>query len=243
VFRKLMALAILGSVPVIGVGVAQVATTGIAGAATTNCTGTGTGQTVTFSQASPPVPGLTAQGTATVSNKVKIKTNSGTISCVKGIKPPKAGTVGALTIKSKSTLTCGNAASMGDTDPPSPCTPSTDFIVDSAFGFASTATTLWKEIPSESFTVGATSYVGVFTSSNTGTCPGSEVGFLLTGHLTSPAIDNGKALNINACLNGDTGPNTTNSFGTDIGAEIGQNNTITIVTAQLDPASTTLSFA
>ncbi len=238
-----MALAILGSVPVIGVGVAQVVTTSVAGAATTDCTGTGTGQTVTFSQASPPVPGLTAQGTAQVSKKTKITTNTGTISCVKGVKPPKSGTVAAITITSKSKLTCGNAASMGDTDPPSPCSPSTDYIVNSAFGYASSASTLWKEIPSESWTVGATHYTGVFTSSNTGTCPSGEAGFLLTGHITVPAADNGKALNINACLNTDTGTGTTGNFLADIGAEIGGDNAITIVTATLDPANTTIDFA
>lgn len=241
-----MALAILGSVPVIGVGVAQVATTSIAGAATTDCTGTGTGQTVTFSQASPPVPGLTAQGTSQVSKKNKITSNAGTISCVKGVKPPKAGTVGAITINSKSKLTCGNAASMGDTNPPVPCTPSTNFIVNSINGYATSASTIWKEIPSESWTVGATHYTGVFTSSNTGTCPSGEAGFLLTGHITVPAADSGKALNINACLLGDTGPNTSGNFLTDVGAELGggpTGNAITIVTAQLDPANTTLNFA
>jgi hypothetical protein len=236
-----MALAILGSVPVIGVGVAQVATTGIAGAATTDCTGTGTGQTVTFSSTN--IPGLSAQGYAQVSKKAKITTNSGTISCVKGIKPPKAGTVGAITISSKSTLTCGNAASKGDTDPPSPCSPSSDFIVNSAFGYSSSASTLWKEIPSESWTVGATHYTGVFTSSGMGTCPSGEAGFLLSGHITVPAADSGKALNINACLLGDTGTATTGNFLADIGAEIGGDNLITIVTATLDPSNTTLNFA
>jgi hypothetical protein len=232
-----MALAILGSVPVIGVGVAQIATTGIAGAATTNCTGSGTGQTVTFAQ--PGIPGLTAQGTAQVSKKAKVTTNSGTMTCVKGVKPPKNGTVGAITITTKSKTTCANDT----TDPPTPCTPSTDYVVDSAQGYASSASTLWKEIPSESFTVGATSYTGVFTSSGTGTCPSGEAGFLLTGHLTVPAADNGKALNINACLNTDTGSGTTGNFLADIGAEIGGDNLITIATAQLDPANTTISFA
>lgn len=232
---------ILCSVPVLSFGVAQVVTTGIASAATTGCTGTAPGQTVTFQSSS--IPGLSAQGTAQVSKTAKIPTSAGTISCVTGSKPPKNGTVAALTIKSKSKLTCANAASMGDTDPPVPCTPSTDFIVDSSFGFATTSGSLFKEVPSESWTVGATHYTAVFTGSKAATCPGGESGFELDGHLTVPASQSGKTATVVACLNGDTGPNTTNNFTADITAELGGNNTVVIQTATLDPANTTISFA
>ncbi len=236
-FRKLMALAILGSVPVIGAGIVQVASTTIAAAATTSCTGTNVEpQVVTFS-GSGPQAGLSDLGYASTSKKAKTKAGAGSISClVKG--KPKTGTLDAITIKTKSTTTCTS-----DATPPTPC-PAGDYVQGSVAGFSSDASTLYKDIPSESWNVGATDYTAVFTSSATATtCTSPEQGFNLDGHLTAPAADSGKAVAIVACLGTDTGPNTTGSFGNDVISEAGGNTTIYIVTATLDPADSTLSFA
>ncbi len=246
--RKFMALAILGSLPVIGVGVVQVATSGIAGAATTTCTGTGTPENVEFAS-----PGLTAQGVASVGKTTKTKTTTGTISCLKKGKT-KSGTVGAVTIKSKSTLTCDNAAAMGDSDPPSPC-PSGDYIDGSAFGFSSESGTIYKEIPSESWTVGSSSYTADFQSSSSPTCPNDsmgnpENGFQLNGKITAVSPSNpaqiGQPVTIVACLDTDTttGTGGTGNFTIDIAQELATppNNSIAIQTAQLDPSNTTISF-
>ena len=60
------------------------------------------------------------------------------------------------------------------------------------------------------------------------------MGFVLTGKLSAPASQSGKTTEITACLNTDTGPNTSGSFAADVGAEVGGNNTIQIQTATLD---------
>jgi hypothetical protein len=235
VLRKLLALVILGSVPVLSFGAAQVVTSGVAGAASTVCTGVAPGQTITFAS-----PGLSALGTAQVSKKSKTAVSSGTLSCTKKTKT-KSGTAEALTITTKATKAdlCQN-----DSNPPSPC-PTGDYVYDSADEFASTASTLFKDVPSESWTVGSTTYTATFTSSGAASsCAADEVGFTLGGKLTAPSADAGKAVTVVACLLGDTGPNTTGNFAADIETELGNSSSnIVIATATLDPSDSTITFA
>jgi hypothetical protein len=235
-----MTVAILGSIPVIGVGVAQIATTGIAGAkAAETCSGTGTGQVVTFAS-----PGLSNQGTASPSAASKSKTGGGTVSCKGLVKG--TGTVTKNKIKSVSTTQCST-----DSNPPSPCptSPTDDFVYDSSAQFMSGSSTLYKDIKNQSWKVGATTFaVAAFTASSSiepgGTCGGSEAGFLLSGPLTTgPSSLHGKTVTINACLGTDTGPGTSGSFLADFLAEQGGNTSIIITTATLDPATTTIKIA
>lgn len=229
-----MAGAVLCSVPVLSFGVAQVATTGNAlAASTTTCTGASS--LVTFA-----APGLSNQGTASVSAKSTTTTAGSPISCVTGTKPPKAGTLNASKIKSKSTTLCQN-----DTNPPSPC-PTGEFVYDSVAQLASGASTLWKSDKQISWKIGATTYTAVNTGSSVagsgsgpGNCPSTEVGFVFTGHLSTSTS---KSTEITACLNTDTGPGTSGSFAADVVAEAGGNTAITIQTATLDGATGSIVY-
>jgi hypothetical protein len=229
-----MAGAVLASVPVLSFGVAQVATTGNAGAAaSTTCTGASS--TVTFA-----APGLSDLGTASVSAKSTTSTSASPISCVTGTKPPKAGTLNASKIKSKSTTLCQN-----DTNPPTPC-PTGEYVYDSAGQLASGASTLWKSDKKITWKVGSTTFTADNTGSSAagagtgpGNCPSPELGFVFTGHLsTSPST----STEITACLNGDSGTGTSGSFGPDILAELGGNTAITIATATLDGATGSIVY-
>ena len=240
-FRKLMAGVVLCSVPILSFGVAQVVTTGTAGAAsTTLCTGVAPGSVVSFAS-----PGLSFTGTASVSAKSVSKTGTGKLSCVTGTKPAKSGTLLAGKITSKSTVTCDN-----DTNTkPNPC-PSGEFVYDSVNQLVAGAGTLQQSDKKTSWTIGSTTYVAKNTANPTagtgtgpGNCPSGEVGFVLTGKLTAPASQVGKSTEVTACLNTDTGPGTTGSFLNDLTTAGGGNQSITIATASLDPATSTIEFA
>ncbi len=240
-FRKLMAGVILCSVPVLSFGVAQLATTGTAMAAgNTTCIGTGVaGQVVTFVS-----PGLSNLGTASASAKSTTNTSSGPLSCTNSKGKVSSGTLNASKIKAKSTTTCAS-----DPTPPSPC-PTGDFVYDSASQLATGANLLFKEVKTVSWVIKGVTYTSAETASSSSTsgsgpgeCPSSEVGFVLSGHLTAPASMNGKSTEITACLNTDAGPNTTGSFLNDIGAELGGNNSIVITSSTEDGLSSSILFA
>jgi hypothetical protein len=234
-----MAIVAVSAVPVLSFGVAQVATSTNAFAAggKTTCSG-GTSQTVTFA-----APGISNQGTASASKKSTSTTSASSGGTCTG-KHAGTGTVASGSIKTKTTVTCAS-----DTNPPSPC-PSGDFVYDSASQFIGGASTLYKAVKTTSFTVGSMSYVAANTASaqaGTGTgpgnCPSSEPGFVLTGHLTAPASQSGKATTVTACLSTDTGPNTTGSFVNDITSEVLGNTTIVITSASIDSATSSIEFA
>ena len=225
-----MAIVAVGALPILSVGVAQVATSTNAFAAgtTTTCMG-GSGQTVTFA-----APGISIQGTAQVSKKSKSSTSSSTGGTCTG-KHPGTGTVAGGSIKTVSKVTCAT-----DSNPPSPC-PTGDFVYDSASQFVGGASTLVKGVPTTSFTIGSTSYVAANTApaqagsgSGPGNCPAGETGFVLTGALTAPAAQKGAATTITACLSTDSGPGTSGNFFNDVVAELGGNTTMVIQTATID---------
>ena len=110
-------------------------------------------------------------------------------------------------------------------------------MYDSVSQLASSASTLWKEDKKISWVLKGVTYTACNTASSAaaagtgpGLCPATEVGFVLTGKLSAPASQSGKSTEITACLNTDTGPNTSGSFAADVGAEVGGNTTIQIVT-------------
>lgn len=228
----------MASIPVISFGAAQVATSGNAFAAKSGpTTCTGVGSTVKFAK-----PGLSEKGTAQASATSKAKTSAAPISCTGAKKG--SGTLAKDTITSTSTTTCAS-----DTSPPSPC-PSGDFVYDSAGQLASGASTLYQEVPTTSFTIGSTSYVISNTASavagsgtGVGNCPSTEIGFVLTGHLTAPASQSGQASTVTACLKTDAGTGTSGNFRTDLLAEIGGNATMVITKSGFDPAASSIQFA
>jgi hypothetical protein len=226
-------------VPVFTAGVAEVATTGNAFAAgLTTCSGGS--QTVTFA-----APGISNQGNAQVSKtSVSNTTASPTLTCTG--KKPGSGTVAASTIKTKSKLLCS-----ADTNPPPACTGNpTFFVYDSASQFAGGATTLWKAAKTTTWTDGSTTYTTANKSSaqaaggsGVGKCPSTEAGFVLKGTLTAPASQVGKATTVTACLNTDSGTNTTGSFFNDIVAESLGNTTIVITSSGFDGTASSIQFA
>jgi hypothetical protein len=239
-FRKLMALIVVSSVPVLSFGVAQVATSGNAWAATsTTCTGTpgAAAQVVTFAP-----PGLSNQGAASISAKSIAKVSSGAITCTGG--KPGTGTVAASKVVSKSTLLCQN-----DTNPPSPC-PTGEYVYDSVAQFLNPSAPLNKSVKTTTWTDKGVKYVAANTAACAttqtgcaGTCPTGEAGFVLTGHLTVPLSMSGQSTLITACFDQDTGTNTTGNFVNDVTAEAQGNKTIIITTVSFDPASSSIVFA
>ena len=123
-------------------------------------------------------------------------------------------------------------------------------MYDSVAQLASSSSTLYKEDKTISWVIKGVTYTTKNTASaaatagtGPGSCPATEVGFVLTGKLSAPASQSGKTTEITACLNTDTGPNTSGSFAADVGAEVGGNNTIQIQTATLDGTTSSLVFA
>ena len=219
----------------------EFATTATAGAAAqTLCTGVAPGSAVGFAS-----PGLSFTGTASISAKSTTKTGTGRLSCVTGTKPPKSGALHKGKITSTSTTTCDN-----DTNTkPNPC-PSGEFVYGSIAQLVAGAGTLQQSDKKTSWTVGSTTYVtkntanpAAGTGTGPGNCPSGEVGFVLTGKLTAPATQAGKSTEVTACLNTDTGPGTTGSFLADLTTAGGGDQSITIATASLDPATSTIEFA
>jgi hypothetical protein len=239
-----MAVVALSAVPVLTAGVAQVATSGnsFAAGGTTTCSG-GT-QTVTFA-----APGISNQGAAQAS-KTSVSNTSASPSLTCTGKFAGSGTVAASTIKTKSTLLC--SADTNTNGPPAACTGNPGFFVyDSASQFTTGAPKLFKAVKTTTWTVGSTTYVAANTSSaqaatgtGKGKCPSTEAGFVLTGHLTAPASQSGKATTITACLNTDAGTNTSGTFLNDIAAEtFGNNTTIVITSSGFDGTASSIVFA
>jgi hypothetical protein len=235
VLRKFMAVVALSSVPVLSFGIAQVATSGNAFAAGKSTTCTGGAQTVTFAS-----PGISTSGSAQASKTSKSTTSAApSITCTGKVNG--TGTVAGNTIKTKSTEKCSQDTS----NPPAACSSNPSwYVYDSAAEFATGAANLYKGVPTTTFTVGSTTYKVANTSSKQATtCPSTEVGFELSGHLTAPASQNGKATTITACLNTDTGTNTTGNFKSDVTDEVlNAAPTMVIATASFDPSASSIVF-
>ncbi len=232
--RKFMSVIALSSVPVLSFGIAQAATSGNAFAAGKSTTCSGGAQTVTFA-----APGLSTQGSAQKSKKSTATTSAATSTTCTG-SVPGSGTVAGNNITTTSTEKCSK-----DKTPPSECTGNPKFFVyDSAAEFAAGAGTLYKAVPTTTFTDGSTTYTTTNTKSvEASTCSSTEVGFKLTGTLTAPASQKGKATTIIACLDTDTGPNTTGNFKTDITDEVLNSAPgVVITSASFDPTTSSITF-
>jgi hypothetical protein len=251
VFRKLMAGAVLCSVPVLSFGVAQVATTGNAGAVTpTICAGSAAGSAVTFT-----APGLSYTGNAQVSANSSTKTGASNIKCVTGAKS-KNGSLLASKIKSTSTDPCPGTAPA-----PTPC-PAGQYVVNSVAQLLNAQGSLYQSDKTTSWMIGTTKYTtsntsdptvtycdpgaGPCTAGTPGQCIKGTVGFALAGALTAPAKMAGTATEITACLdqdsNGKSGMGTTGSFAADVATIAGGSSAIVIGAATLDPANSTIEF-
>ena len=233
--RKFMSVIALSSVPVLSFGIAQAATSGNAFAAGKSTTCTGGAQTVTFA-----TPGLSTQGSAQKSKKSTSTTSAAASTTCTGSKPG-SGTVAGNNITTTSTEKCSKDTS----NPPPACTGNPKFLVyDSAAEFATGSSTLYKAVPTTTFTDSSTTYTIANTASaQATTCPSTEVGFKLTGTLTAPASQKGKATTITACLNSDNGPNTTGNFKNDVTSEVLNGApTMVITSVSFDPAASSIVF-
>jgi hypothetical protein len=227
-----MAVVAMSAVPVISFGVAQVATSGNAFAASKTTTCTGGPGTVKFA-----APGLSDQGSVSTSAKSTAKTTAGAITCTG--KSKGSGTLSATKIKTTSTTKCS-----ADSNPPPGCTGNpNDYVYDSATAFAAGSGTLYQSVPTTKFTIGSTSYVIANTASAAAsTCASNEEGFVLTGHLTAPASQSGKATTVTACILGDAGTGTTGSFQTDLFGELSGNTATIITSGTFDPSDSSIVF-
>ena len=125
-----------------------------------------------------------------------------------------------------------------------------EFVQGSSSQFLASGATLFKAVKTTSWVIKGVTYTAANTSSATagagsgpGLCPSTEAGFVLQGHLTAPASMSGKTTELTACLNTDTGTNTSGSFLNDIAAELGGNNSIVIATSTEDGLSSSILFA
>jgi hypothetical protein len=233
--RKFMSVIALSSVPLLSFGIAQVATSGNAFAAGKSTTCSGGSQTVTFA-----APGLSTSGSAQKSAKSVSTTSAATSTTCTGAKPG-SGTVAGNSITTTSTTKCSKDKS----NPPAACAGNPKFFVyDSAGQFVAGAGTLYKAVPTTTFTDGSTTYkIANTKSAMATTCPSTEAGFKLTGTLTLPASQKGKATTIVACLSTDTGTDTTGNFKNDVTTEVLNGDPSMVITsASFDPASSSITF-
>ncbi len=234
VLRKLMAGVVFCSVPVLTFGVAQVATTASAGAlrpaVPTTCVGV-TGQVITFA-----APGLSDLGTAHASTTSTARASKAKLSCT----PGGSGKWKAENIVATSTDPCP-----GTSPAPSPC-PGGDYVYDAVSQLVNGASTFYQDVPLTKWKIGTTLYIAVNTGSaaagagsGPGLCPSTEMGFVLTGHLSTSSSTSTK---ITACLDTDTGPGTTGSFLNDVAGEMGGNTAVVIASSTEDPGASSIVF-
>jgi hypothetical protein len=118
-------------------------------------------------------------------------------------------------------------------------------VYDTVALFVGSFGTLYNEDKTISWKIGSTTYTAQNTASSlagTGSGPGncgSEVGFVLAGHL---ATSKTATTEITACFKTDTGPGTTGSFAADLATESGGNTSMVIATATLDGATSSIVY-
>jgi hypothetical protein len=216
--RKLLLVAAAIAMPLGAVAVTGIATAGVAGAATT-CTVSGT---VTFAP-----PGISHNGSASASKTSTTTTSATTFGggCTGGSGP--------MNITSKSTKCDKHTAGQPSSNPA--CTPG-NYGYGSWANFISGGTTsIQKALKKLNFTLNGTAYKTKTTSAAEvigGAC-GSEVGFKITGTVTSPKASKGLPSSLTACLGAITGSglNPGDDFGAAAVDQIG-----TVATAAIDPA-------
>lgn len=203
--------------------------------------------TVTFAS-----PGLSYYGSVS-SSKTSVTTTSPITYNGSGCSGGGSGP--AENITSKSTTKCNKKVpgetSTGATMPS--CVPG-DYVYDSTNGFASGGVSaLQKSLKHLAFTItvngvpvnfsGKTAAAGADLSCPKDTSGNPEIGFTLSGTVKAKPYTY-STFSLVACLDGDSGPGTTGSFGNDFGtADSGPTPAITIATATLDPSSSTLSIS
>jgi len=120
----------------------------------------------------------------------------------------------------------------------------TTYGYDSWSNYASTGTaSIQKALKKLSFTINSIAYSAKTTASKTISCADSEAGFQVSGTISAPKNDKGQTFTINACLGASTAApgsaplNSTSNFAANA---FGPG---TIASAQLDPATSTISVS
>lgn len=196
-------------------------------------------------------PGLSNQGTNTTTLKKTTTSASASLSgCSGGLSG--SGTINggnSLGITSKSSKCTGAGTSSDGNNPPGCPAPVKHtpkvYNYDSAAAFQNSGSaSLSKAIKKLSFAIGSTSFQEKVTSATEvlpgGAC-GGEVGFAIVGTVKKPKQDKNQTVTANVCLGNDGGTNTSGSFFLDVSSAFGGNTSITIATADIDPATSTLS--
>jgi len=223
--RKLLVIAAAIAMPVSAVTV--IGGSSIAGAGTplppdpaVNCA---VSSTVTFAP-----PGISVNGVVTTS-KTSTTTTSGT-----SVVGPCTGTGGPpLNITSKN-LKCGKVA---DTPVPGCVKGSTYFNSWSGF-IAQGTTAVAKDTKKLTINVNGITYSIKGTGATVAATCGSEVGYTITGAVKAPKNDKGQTVNLTACLGAVTGTGLS-SYTNFV---LNLNGPGVLATAQIDPATSTLSI-
>lgn len=199
-------------------------TTGVASAQPITCAVTAT---VNFA-----APGLTASGTPTTNN-IGVTTTSGTT--LSGGAGCTASGVPNLTINTKNPKnTSYNKKTCAATPSPNVCD---KYTVGSVAAFAAAPASILKAVKNLS-ALGLTIKNSAAAAYTPGEACGSEYGFGITGTVKAPKTDKGDTTTLLACLGGDTGPGTTDSFSHDLAGP-----GVTIVTATIDPRTSSLTVS
>ena len=120
----------------------------------------------------------------------------------------------------------------------------TTYGYDSWSNYASTGTaSIQKALKKLTFTINSIAYSAKTTASKTIGCADSEAGFQVSGTISAPKNDKGQTFTINACLGASTAApgsapltSTSNFAANAFGPG-------TIASAQLDPATSTISVS
>jgi hypothetical protein len=187
--------------------------------------------TITFAP-----PGISNSGAISTS-KTSVTTTTGETFGTASGHPTCSGSAPNLAISSKSTKCDKKVAGQPSSNPA--CEPGF-YGYDSWQNFQSGGVaSVQKSLKNLSFTINGITYATKTTSAAIdGSCANSEVGFLITGTVKAPKNDKGQTDTLSACLGTVTGPGVVGSPPTFTGNLFGPG---TVATAQIDPATSTIS--
>jgi hypothetical protein len=193
---------------------------------------TGFSGTVTFGTP------ISANGTPTHSAKsLATAVSGGTFTCSGGVAPNTGGAGndgGGLNIKGGKNDKNASYSKASCKTSPSDASVCDKYITGSRSEFVATGTngSLAKSIKKINFSIagGTVQFKAVSAGSSNACLAAGDVGFDISGTVTKGNFATATAT-ITACLNHDTGPGTTNSFGADLFSP-----TASIVTADIDPS-------
>jgi hypothetical protein len=185
-------------------------------------------------------------GISTNGNVTTAKTSDTTTSATT-FDGPSCGTGGSTdgkTITSKNSKCTGTNTGTPSTVTIPGCAKKSYYYGTAASYISTGASTLGKALKKVTLNVNGISFAGktkTATAVSGGAC-GSEGGFQLNGSVKASG-QSYKTYSLLVCIGNDTGPGTTNAFASDVAGAAFGNTAIAIDTADIDPASSTLTIS